>query len=41
MLYGRDEMLLSALAIGAKGAVGSTYNYMGQALTSPNPDPNC
>jgi len=29
MLYGRDEMLLSSLAIGAKGAVGSTYNYMG------------
>jgi len=30
MLYGRDEMLLSALVIGAKGAVGSTYNYMGK-----------
>jgi N-acetylneuraminate lyase len=27
MLWGRDENMLSALAIGAKGAVGSTYNY--------------
>lgn len=27
MLFGRDEILLSALAIGARGAVGSTYNY--------------
>ncbi|HET7119219.1 MAG TPA: dihydrodipicolinate synthase family protein, partial [Hanamia sp.] len=27
MLWGRDENLLSALALGAKGAVGSTYNY--------------
>jgi N-acetylneuraminate lyase len=27
MLYGRDEMLLSALAAGAKGAVGGTYNF--------------
>ena len=27
MLFGRDEMLLGALAIGAKGAVGSTYNF--------------
>lgn len=27
ILWGRDEVLLSALAIGAKGAVGSTYNY--------------
>jgi len=27
MLFGRDEMLLGALAIGARGAVGSTYNY--------------
>ncbi|XP_064310481.1 N-acetylneuraminate lyase isoform X4 [Phalacrocorax carbo] len=29
-LYGVDEQLLSALAIGADGAVGSTYNYLGQ-----------
>ncbi|NXE49361.1 NPL lyase, partial [Casuarius casuarius] len=29
-LYGVDEQLLSALAIGANGAVGSTYNYLGQ-----------
>lgn len=26
MLWGRDEMLLGALAMGAEGAVGSTYN---------------
>jgi len=28
ILFGRDEILLAALAIGATGAVGSTYNYM-------------
>jgi N-acetylneuraminate lyase len=28
VLFGRDEILLAALAMGAKGAVGSTYNYM-------------
>lgn len=27
MLFGRDEILLSALPLGAQGAVGSTYNY--------------
>lgn len=27
MLWGRDENFLAALALGAKGAVGSTYNY--------------
>ena len=27
ILWGRDEILLSALALGAEGAVGSTYNY--------------
>ena len=27
MLFGRDEILLSALVLGAKGAIGSTYNY--------------
>lgn len=27
MLFGRDEILLSALALGATGAVGSTYNF--------------
>jgi N-acetylneuraminate lyase len=27
ILYGRDEILLSALVIGAKGAIGSTYNF--------------
>jgi N-acetylneuraminate lyase len=28
VLFGRDEMLLSALAAGATGAVGSTYNFI-------------
>lgn len=27
MLWGRDENMLSSLAVGSKGAVGSTYNY--------------
>jgi N-acetylneuraminate lyase len=27
MLWGRDENMLAALAIGSKGAVGSTFNY--------------
>ena len=27
VLFGRDEILLAALALGAPGAVGSTYNY--------------
>jgi N-acetylneuraminate lyase len=27
ILWGRDETFLSALVVGAKGAVGSTYNY--------------
>jgi N-acetylneuraminate lyase len=27
VLYGHDEMLLPALACGARGAIGSTYNY--------------
>jgi N-acetylneuraminate lyase len=27
ILYGTDEMLLSALAVGAKGYIGSTYNF--------------
>lgn len=27
VLFGRDEILLSALRLGAPGAVGSTYNY--------------
>jgi len=29
ILFGRDEMLLGALAIGAEGAVGSFYNFLG------------
>jgi N-acetylneuraminate lyase len=28
MLWGRDENMLPALSIGAKGAVGSTFNYL-------------
>ncbi len=28
ILFGRDEILLAAVAMGATGAVGSTYNYM-------------
>jgi N-acetylneuraminate lyase len=28
ILFGRDEILLAAWAMGATGAVGSTYNYM-------------
>ncbi|XP_077188717.1 N-acetylneuraminate lyase isoform X3 [Paroedura picta] len=31
LLYGVDEQLLSALIMGADGAVGSTYNYLGKA----------
>jgi N-acetylneuraminate lyase len=27
VLFGRDEILLSALALGATGAIGSTYNF--------------
>jgi N-acetylneuraminate lyase len=27
VLFGRDEMLIAGLAVGGKGAVGSTYNY--------------
>jgi len=27
MLFGRDEILLAALALGVGGAIGSTYNY--------------
>ncbi len=29
MLFGREQMLLSALVLGAKGAVGTTYNFAG------------
>lgn len=28
ILFGRDECLVAALAVGAKGAIGSTYNYI-------------
>ncbi|XP_058525688.1 N-acetylneuraminate lyase [Ochotona princeps] len=30
LLFGVDEQLLGALAMGATGAVGSTYNYLGK-----------
>lgn len=30
ILFGYDELLLPALAVGAKGAIGSTYNYGGK-----------
>lgn len=30
LLFGVDEQLLSALMLGATGAVGSTYNYLGK-----------
>jgi len=29
ILFGKDEILLAALALGVRGAVGSTYNFMG------------
>ena len=28
ILFGRDEILIDGLRLGAKGAVGSTYNFM-------------
>lgn len=34
MLWGRDENFLSALVLGAKGGVGSTYNYAAPLYTS-------
>jgi N-acetylneuraminate lyase len=34
MLWGRDECLLSALVLGARGAVGSTYNYAAPLYTA-------
>lgn len=33
ILFGRDEILLAGLAIGAKGAVGSTYNFVAGLYT--------
>lgn len=32
MLYGVDEQLLAGLVMGANGAVGSTYNYVGSHI---------
>lgn len=34
ILYGLDEQLLGALAMGAKGAVGSTYNFNGKNMNA-------
>ncbi|HUW58357.1 MAG TPA: dihydrodipicolinate synthase family protein [Planctomycetota bacterium] len=33
MLFGCDEVLLSALEVGARGAIGSTYNYAAPVYT--------
>jgi N-acetylneuraminate lyase len=33
MLWGRDENMLAALSVGAKGAVGSTFNYAAPLYT--------
>lgn len=33
VLYGRDETLLAGLALGARGAVGSTYNFAAPLYT--------
>jgi N-acetylneuraminate lyase len=33
-LYGKDEQLLGAWAMGCRGAVGSTYNYMGRVYNA-------
>ncbi|XP_056133241.1 N-acetylneuraminate lyase [Lampris incognitus] len=32
LLYGVDEQMLAGLAMGANGAVGSTYNYVGSQI---------
>lgn len=32
LVFGRDEALIGALAMGIKGAVGSTYNYIGRQM---------
>ena len=34
ILFGSDEMLLAGLAMGAAGAVGSTYNFMGPEFSA-------
>lgn len=34
VLYGVDEQLLAALVMGANGAVGSTYNYVGRCVNN-------
>lgn len=32
LVFGRDEALIGALAMGIQGAVGSTYNYIGKQM---------
>ena len=32
ILFGRDQYLLAAVALGVRGAVGSTYNFMGDTM---------
>ena len=34
LLYGRDQWLLSAIALGVHGAVGSTYNFNGDMMST-------
>ena len=34
VLYGKDEQALGALAMGAKGFIGSTYNYVGRTANA-------
>uniref|UniRef100_A0A8B9KHH9 N-acetylneuraminate lyase n=1 Tax=Astyanax mexicanus TaxID=7994 RepID=A0A8B9KHH9_ASTMX len=34
LLYGVDEHLLGAVVLGVNGAVGSTYNYLGNIMNS-------
>ena len=34
IVFGKDEALMSALVLGADGAVGSTYNYLGNAANA-------
>lgn len=33
MLFGKDEVLTSALVLGCQGAIGSTYNFAGALMT--------
>jgi N-acetylneuraminate lyase len=33
IVFGRDEILLAGLSLGARGAIGSTYNFLAPAFT--------